>query len=219
MWLEHMLAQLSDLPSKTSTELAEMRKRDRASRDLLDALSKEEEELIQEVKKAGKQDAENRKGFDEELFFTKAKQLIAKRAEVTKMLEERGKHTQDVYDILDGRIASFDSKTEAIKHLMVYDPNDTLAKRKKKKRKEEETRDSGSVVVDPNEPVYCTCKTLSVGSMTCCDGGDDCEVGWFHNKCVGLPENPTDDPSLAPDLWYCDTCRARLGVGVEDSLT
>jgi hypothetical protein len=203
MWLEQMVSQLEDVPLKTSTELGEMRKRDRLSRDMLNSLNAQESELIESMKKACKEITND---FDEAPYLEKAKELISKRAEITKLLDERNKHTQDFYDVLDKRIAAFDSKTESIQHLMVYDPNDTLSKRKKKKRKDEE----GELIpiIDPNEPVYCTCKMMALGAMVGCDGGDECEVGWFHNKCVGLSE----DPEKVPDKWYCSACIVRLGI-------
>ncbi|GAA94537.1 uncharacterized protein L969DRAFT_83899 [Mixia osmundae IAM 14324] len=58
--------------------------------------------------------------------------------------------------------------------------------------------------VDPNEPTYCYCDTVSYGEMVGCDN-DDCQREWFHLACVGLSEAPTGS-------WYCDDCIKALGI-------
>lgn len=54
--------------------------------------------------------------------------------------------------------------------------------------------------VDPNEPVYCTCRRVAYGQMLGCDN-KDCTYGWFHVSCVGLLAPPTGS-------WLCPDCRA-----------
>ena len=58
-----------------------------------------------------------------------------------------------------------------------------------------------AAIVDPNEPLYCSCKRISFGNMIACEN-PDCTIEWFHFTCVGiLSENPPED-------WYCPTCRS-----------
>jgi hypothetical protein len=54
------------------------------------------------------------------------------------------------------------------------------------------------VVIDPNEPVYCSCKRISFGEMIACEN-PNCPTEWYHFECAGLTEAPNVD-------WYCPTC-------------
>ncbi|KAL8290632.1 hypothetical protein RQP46_002890 [Phenoliferia psychrophenolica] len=58
--------------------------------------------------------------------------------------------------------------------------------------------------VDPSEPTYCYCETVSYGEMIGCDN-DDCPREWFHLACVGLDEIPEGD-------WHCPDCTISLGL-------
>jgi len=55
--------------------------------------------------------------------------------------------------------------------------------------------------IDPNEPVYCTCKRVSFGQMIGCDN-PDCPVEWFHFECVGLSES-------VKGKWFCPICQGK----------
>ncbi|OQV16512.1 putative Inhibitor of growth protein 2 [Hypsibius exemplaris] len=54
-------------------------------------------------------------------------------------------------------------------------------------------------VVDPNEPLYCTCRKVSFGQMVGCDY-EKCAIEWFHFVCVTLKAKPRGK-------WYCPACR------------
>uniref|UniRef100_A0A7S3XEX9 PHD finger protein ING n=1 Tax=Picocystis salinarum TaxID=88271 RepID=A0A7S3XEX9_9CHLO len=56
------------------------------------------------------------------------------------------------------------------------------------------------LLIDPNEPRYCSCNGVSYGDMVACDN-PDCPVEWYHFGCVGLA--PGSDP---PDTWFCPLC-------------
>jgi hypothetical protein len=77
-------------------------------------------------------------------------------------------------------------------------------KRKNKKGKQEEAESfeiqvqSVNEMIDPNEPLYCTCKQVSFGRMVACES-ENCKIEWFHFECVGLKNEPTD-------TWYCPDC-------------
>ncbi len=45
----------------------------------------------------------------------------------------------------------------------------------------------GEGAVDPDEPVYCSCRRVSFGKMVACED-PDCLIEWFHFGCVGLVE-------------------------------
>jgi len=59
---------------------------------------------------------------------------------------------------------------------------------------------AGGGLLDPAEPVYCTCQRVSFGEMIACDN-PDCAVEWFHYECVGLTEAPKG-------RWVCPSCAA-----------
>ena len=54
------------------------------------------------------------------------------------------------------------------------------------------------VNVDPNEPVYCTCRHIAYGDMVACDN-DECAIEWFHYACVNLTKKPSRQ-------WLCPEC-------------
>lgn len=50
-----------------------------------------------------------------------------------------------------------------------------------------------------DENLYCICQKVSYGEMVGCDN-DNCELQWFHYKCVGVTEEPKGE-------WLCPNCR------------
>lgn len=48
--------------------------------------------------------------------------------------------------------------------------------------------------------VYCYCRKGNIGPMIGCDN-DECEIEWFHFKCVGLTAHPPEGVK-----WYCPDC-------------
>ncbi len=69
---------------------------------------------------------------------------------------------------------------------------------------EKKRKHSNSVVpvmqIDPNEPVYCTCKRIAFGDMIACDN-DACIIEWFHYECVNMIKKPRNS-------WLCPDCSA-----------
>ncbi|EGZ14125.1 hypothetical protein PHYSODRAFT_511954 [Phytophthora sojae] len=63
---------------------------------------------------------------------------------------------------------------------------------------------SEDLPIDPNEPIYCSCRRVSFGQMVGCDN-DDCKYEWFHFGCVGLTDQPQGK-------WYCQDCKSQLGI-------
>ena len=58
---------------------------------------------------------------------------------------------------------------------------------------------AGVVGAEGSEPVYCTCRKVSYGSMVGCDN-EECDIEWFHFACVGLDSKPRGK-------WLCPNCR------------
>ncbi|KAI0722394.1 hypothetical protein C8T65DRAFT_137918 [Cerioporus squamosus] len=56
-----------------------------------------------------------------------------------------------------------------------------------------------------DQGIYCYCQKLSYGQMIGCDN-ESCRLQWFHLSCVNL------EPENLPQTWYCDECRAQLGL-------
>ena len=78
-------------------------------------------------------------------------------------------------------------------------PKQVSGKMKKKRKKEKESTIE-EPPVDPDEPTYCICQSISYGDMIGCDN-DDCEIEWFHFGCVNLTHKPKGK-------WYCPRCAA-----------
>jgi len=78
-------------------------------------------------------------------------------------------------------------------------PKQVSGKMKKKRKKEKESTIEDAPV-DPDEPTYCICQSISYGDMIGCDN-DDCEIEWFHFGCVNLTHKPKGK-------WYCPRCSA-----------
>lgn len=77
--------------------------------------------------------------------------------------------------------------------------NKVATKFKKKKKKEKEEIPT-ELAVDPDEPTYCICNSISYGEMIGCDN-EECEIEWFHFGCVNLTHKPKGK-------WYCPSCTA-----------
>lgn len=58
--------------------------------------------------------------------------------------------------------------------------------------------------LDPNEPKYCICQSVSYGDMIACDN-KECPIEWFHYACVGLHQAPKGK-------WYCGQCNNNTNV-------
>ncbi|KAG1440734.1 hypothetical protein G6F56_011796 [Rhizopus delemar] len=52
--------------------------------------------------------------------------------------------------------------------------------------------------IDPNEPRYCYCKSVSYGEMVACDN-EECDIEWFHLECTRLKSAPKGS-------WFCRHC-------------
>lgn len=60
-----------------------------------------------------------------------------------------------------------------------------------------------SLMLDYNkdQKEICMCGSADDKDLIACEGSD-CEIGWFHKRCVKL-----DDAE--EDRWYCGSCRAK----------
>lgn len=60
--------------------------------------------------------------------------------------------------------------------------------------------------IPEEEAVICICRGLSAGDMVGCDN-PSCPFGWFHQRCVGLLQNP--------DTWFCPYCTAMMRQSIK----
>lgn len=58
-----------------------------------------------------------------------------------------------------------------------------------------------AAVVDPDDEIYCLCRSGSYGEMIACDN-PKCKYEWFHYSCVGLTRAPRGK-------WNCPLCKDR----------
>lgn len=212
MWLETMIEDMADVPAAATASLAQLQACDRHSKEQMTALAADEAALFESLKAAQARDGA---ALDDGLFTAQARALLHRRAALTSLLEEQSRLAQAAYNRIDDNVTAFDRRTAPLEHLLLLDPSETLSKRKKKKKKKADPSamqmvdaDGNPMDVDPNEPVYCSCRGVSSGSMVGCDS-EDCQFEWFHLACVGLTEQdqPKDD-----EKWWCADCRARLGM-------
>jgi len=195
---EILAADAQKLPKEVIIGLYELRKKDKESKALSVELNKEEKELLEIVKSYKK---DNDTGFDEAPLVARAEGTTKKRKLLVEMYEEQMKATQAIYEQIDKKVQSFDTKTNNIKHLFTADAHGSASKKKKKKKDEEIPADEPILAVaDPNEPVYCICRRVSFGQMVGCEN-QDCMIEWFHFGCVGL--------TAEPQKWYCPDCSAK----------
>ena len=96
------------------------------------------------------------------------------------------------------KVKDEEKKTEKKTPLKVAKkPNKQLSKNKKRKKDKEHNSEDHDVI-DPDEPTYCLCNSISYGDMIGCDN-DDCPIEWFHFGCVNLTHKPKGK-------WYCPSC-------------
>ncbi|CAN0447878.1 unnamed protein product, partial [Phaeothamnion confervicola] len=102
---------------------------------------------------------------------------------------------QESYDLLDAHIRRLDDDAKRIdadyirRGLMLPPP---------KRQRRVSPEDVAEMPVDPNEPLYCTCRRIAFGQMVGCDQ-PGCETEWFHFGCVGVTRQPTG-------AWICPGC-------------
>jgi hypothetical protein len=188
--INQILKGLSSLPPKMTTGVRELREMDKVSRQMQVDLGKEEAALLEKIKAST-----SLSSSDESNFKQQAEQLMARRQELGLLLDEQMKKAQTVYSHLDEKIKDFDAKT---KRSLNSEDNEDQNRKKKKYPGDEELVFPPA---DPNEPVYCLCRRVSLGVMVGCDN-DDCEIEWFHIRCVGLKDAPQDG-----ERWFCPKCR------------
>ena len=113
------------------------------------------------------------------------------------------------YDLIDQNIKMIDQSIVVIQKAMASNDNyksisafipTTIAPDKPRvgrKRKNPIEADHPALIdsysnVDPNEPVYCTCRRIAFGEMIACDN-EECQIEWFHYSCVNLTKKPRNN--------------------------
>lgn len=126
---------------------------------------------------------------------------------VEKVSAAKVKLAQQSYDIVDVHIRQLDEELKRVEGEMrrrdLLPPVESPRERDRRRRKrlQAEGEASGSMAVDPNEPVYCICGQVAFGDMVGCDNAD-CEEEWFHLACVNLSKLPTG-------TWMCPRCQKK----------
>ena len=129
---------------------------------------------------------------EEEEAEVKVKKEVKRKEKVKEKEKEKEKVKEEKEERKDERKATGKVTRKST-------PKHVSSKIKKKKKKEKESTIE-DVPVDPDEPTYCICNSISYGDMIGCDN-DDCEIEWFHFCCVNLTHKPKGK-------WYCPRCSA-----------
>jgi hypothetical protein len=102
-YLEQIVENLGSIVPLMNAGLAEVREKDKRTRNLLKAIHKEEGELLEELKQLAK----NGPHFDEEPLKLRAQNLITRRQEATQFLDEQQKFVEGLYKHFDEKINHF----------------------------------------------------------------------------------------------------------------
>lgn len=204
---ELVVGSLHNIPHEINKGLDDLRVRDRSNRQALIDINKEESELLQKLKTIIKSNPD----FDEESLKQEYQLLLEKRHNISVALDEQTNQANNIYTTLDLKIKNIDLKTKSVVHLFPVAHSDDFLNAKssaQNRRKKKKTGSSADgiqeattvtvAVPDPNEPVYCICRTISSGQMIACENVD-CIVEWYHFACMGLTQEPAEP-------WYCMNC-------------
>lgn len=203
-YFEQMIPQLA-----ASDDLIELRELDKLSQKLATEISAEEDAVIKVLK-----ESKNDPSLDDGSITAKTALIEQKRTELMNMMDRQLKKATELYDRLDGCINNLDQEIRSINCVVTdsrREVNRELPpnKRKKKKNLQEVPEpvdiipiaQNGHDTIDPNEPVYCTCRRVSFGKMVACENSN-CDIEWYHYECVGLTEEFNSDQTK----WVCPTC-------------
>jgi hypothetical protein len=210
MWLESAVESLRDVPSKVTSELASIGEIDGETRSIATMLQKEESQLLDELKNMIKEGTP----FNEADIREKATALVSQREELLKRMNDQTTISENLYLMLDKCILAVDANVTNINTVLTQ-TNGVNNSNNRSKRGGSGAATNGVTInlgltedaVDPNEPIYCTCRKVSYGKMIGCEN-DSCKIEWFHYACVGL----TSNLQQAPDVWYCRDCREELKI-------
>ena len=194
-WTEAVVDHVEEtVPARVQAGLRELRQHDKQAHGKTVALAKEEAALLDELKLLIKEGSSK---YNERALQARADALVARRQDLSNLLDEQQKRAAAVYNLLDEKISNLDANTRSISHLLHEASREAGEAERKKRRKGNGKDDDADAVRDVNEPTYCMCNQVSYGTMIGCDN-EECPIEWFHLACVGLTE-PIDP-------WFCPTC-------------
>ena len=145
---------------------------------------------------------------------TKAKRVTAMRHVLEDLSEKKNQISLRNYDLIDQHVQLVDKEFKVLETAIKLhgsailpaeplEPVPTTGRKRGRvaanKQMDEAPPPSS---VDPNEPVYCTCRRVAFGSMVACDN-EECPIEWFHCPCVNLTKVPKNE-------WLCPQCSQKL---------
>lgn len=144
---------------------------------------------------------------------TKVKRVTVMRQVLEDLSEKKNQIALRNYDLIDQHVQLVDKEFKVLEtaiklHGSAIVPAEPLAEpttgRKRGRVAANKQIDEAPppTSVDPNEPVYCTCRRVAFGSMVACDN-EECPIEWFHCPCVNLTKVPKN-------AWFCASCSTKL---------
>ena len=121
-YLEQVVENLGSIVPLMTAGLAEVREKDKHTRNLLKAIYNEEGQLMEELKELAK----NGPDFDEEPLKAKAQSLATRRQYAALQLEDQNKFAMSLYQKLDEKIKNFGASLFVNQHvsiLVIIRPN------------------------------------------------------------------------------------------------
>ena len=188
-FLENFIESTQSLPTDLYKSLNLMRELDQQCQGLLTDLHGKEQEYLEAL--------DNQIEPQQELL----EEIQLKQQRVKSLSDEKVQLAVQTYDLVDRCIRKLDADLKLFDAQLSQEEREKLHSRQLDARVQ--TVVQADMPVDPDEPVYCTCRRVSFGQMVQCDG-PSCRYEWFHFECVGL------SGSGPKGKWYCPQCRASM---------
>lgn len=162
--------------------------------------AKKKEELIEQRKAARKRknDEEKQKAVRKKQILLKLDAQIAEKKALLKKLDEslKPRKKRKSKEKPDEKDSEKHEEPEPVEKIAEEIDDTEIQQAEEKEEKDEKNL------------CYCRGEKGIISNWIGCDGGESCPLGgWFHKKCVGLPED-----AKPAGLWFCEQCDIDLQV-------
>lgn len=201
--LEEFVDQSGFTPMEMIRSLLFLKEIDKTVNEKNLKLAKGREELIELVKKNGK----NTKYYskeDQQTYENLKSSNASEYQEILSLTDLKFKRIKEIQRIANDHISDLNKITMNEISNESFNTNQIQTTQNLKRRKNKlsfkiELKENQKSI--KKKEVYCTCKKPSYGNMIRCDY-ERCRLQWFHFECVGIV--------TVPEVWYCSKhCREK----------
>ena len=193
-FLENFIESTQSLPTDLYKSLNLMRELDQQCQGLLTDLHGKEQEYLE----AMQNDIEPQQDLLGE--------IQSKQQRAINLSDEKVQLAVQTYDLVDKCIRKLDADLKLFDAQLSAEEREKYNNRKDDFRLQTLNAPQSDMPVDPDEPIYCTCRRVSFGDMVQCDA-PHCHYEWFHFECVGVSQAPKGK-------WYCPQCRGKSSTNM-----